>query len=498
MSLKNDLGNKINDINLGNDLYIFSKPDICDLGTNLNKIMREEFRKTDYLLIENNLIPNIIFLMYLQYYIDKDNVEIFKRNYANIIKTMNRNNYNKKMENINYNKDKYREVVKNLKEKHRDAFIDWLCKLKEYLKNNAGRIRGYIDKIKKEKKMSENVKKLVDDISKIGKKETIGDYLNYYITFGYLLTVLKIENNEIYKNLINPKLERDNMFNFKDNLLEMYEYIYQLAKKVEPYAIPMRDNCKNFDSIIDEEKADCYSAVLNDTFYFTSEIGALKNVGENININKYLSKINQIYYIKSLEEIREKNEKGIYNRIRGIFKGIGMTNKREANILYGKTEDVIFISQSKDNNILIKVVCKEVDKNNKNVKRYGRDVISVEVRGRGSKKVISIICLGREIERIVMTIDDKSGSMLVIMEKGLRYNLIREEDKIYLLNLCDKIVKPRRITYKIKDDKISQMIVSDVNPREFVIAAIIGLIMIDNMDLFNKLSDKMTEVKTIC
>lgn len=516
MSLKGELGVRINNNNrniknIGNDLYIFSKPDECNLGNNLNKIMQDEFRKTNYLLVENKLIPNIIFLMYLQYYIDKDNIEIFKRNYANIAKSMknmkniNKINYGREIKNIEYNEkkydqNKYREVIKSLKERHKDAFIDWLCKLKIYLKNNSEKIGKYLNEIKKKKNLSENIKKLMNDISKIGKKETMGDYLNYYMVFGYLLTVLKIENSEIYENLPNPRLDVSDMFYFKDNLLAMYEYIYQLTENVEPYAIPTKNDCRNFNSIINEEKADCYSAVLNDTFYFTSEISALKNVGENININKYLSRVNQEYFIESWGEIKKEGEMRLYNRIRNIFKGIGVTaDKDKTNILYSNSENVIFIGERKDNNrILVKVVCKEVDKNNKNLGKYGRDVISVEIRGRGSKKAIKIICAGREIEEIVMTIDEESGSMVIMDKMGPKYNIIREKDKLYLLNLCDKLVKPKRITYETKDDKIEKMIASDVTPRELVIASIIALIMADSPDIFNKLSGEMTKMKTIC
>lgn len=427
----------------------------CGTTNNLNKFMKEKL-DTIYFLFDKRFINNYIFFMFLKEFIEKEEV---KRNYDNIINEMDNLTYRKK---LSY-----------LKEKYKNDFILWMCNIEIYLIDNK-KESDKIVKIIKENG-SENCQKIIEFINKIASYHKLGDFINFYLMFGLLLYIYKVENYEEYKRLN------------KNELLLKIENLFKNFNEIKPFIIIIKNNCQNYEKVINNEN-DCYLALLNRSYFIVSEISELKNVGNNININKYFENKN-VFYIENWSTNRKENKNGMFNK---LFKS---TSTNEIiNILYSENNKIIFSDKLEYPYIKINVICNEVNKTN-NYQNFGDNVISINLKDT-NKNIGEIYCLGNEIEKIEI-INDNNDILIKYLGK-IKYGLIKDKNYIYLLNLCDHIVKIKNARFTLKDNQIHKIEVVNIDPKEFVVISLLSFYLKRKEGIIEKIGKEIKkEIKCI-
>ena len=439
-----------------------------------------QFKNTKYALFDSKLIPNIIFLMFLQDCINKQNQNSSncQNNYKKLKNTINKKNktnieeQEKQIEQqlISLNtltpleKPKnYGDLINFFKEKYKTQFQKWLCELNRFFEDHLQEVQSFIAKSGNQ---NADLNKLLDLLNKRANQlNTFGDYLDYYLIFGYYLTVLRIKG----KQMIGQSDE--------------YIKYYKLQQSVIPYVLPIVRNITKMKKIIDDKTSDCYASVLNDVFYFMDLIGNNKNLGGKLSIYDYFARIGNKYEVEEIKETSNEKSLSLFERIFGKKKegkkyAIYVNSDGSSSAMIPPTSpyrrgEVIFVAIAQDKNILVKVVTKEMKKNNVTVSNQP-DVISIQyntsTKSVGNKGIITIICLGGK-EDIVL-LEKNSTGYSIKLNGELKYKLINNG----LIRTTDPLVQPVRVKF----DKKS-FTTSDITPSEFTISAIIMLMILQNI-----------------
>ena len=441
------------------------------------QISMNDFTETKYALFNTNEVRNILFLMFLQDSINKHNEninstnlnrlkkksEITKNKQENISVNMNVNTLANISANTSANmnvNNTYGNIINNLKNKYNKEFNEWLINLNNFFQTKINYLLEFVKSINISNK---DIKTLIDLLNQ-NERKTLGDDLNYFLIFGYLLIILKIHGIKQIDNA------------------QDYIYYYNLQQSIMPFILPRTTNINKMKNIINEDKEGCYSAILNDVFFFMNYISEKKNLGNELNIYDYF-KNKHTFYIKELTTNNNAKSLTFFQKIFGSVGKIG--GKKYA--IYGKDgidniDEIIFIAYADNTQILVKVVTNEMKINiNKSKVKINnnkqKDAISITFDKKN--KNITMICLGKN-EDIIELILTKNNDYSIILNGELKYKLIQSENKnkkeYGLMRTDDPIVQPIRAI--INDTKIQTI---EIIPREFVLISMISIMVKQKM-----------------
>ncbi len=402
----------------------------------------------------------------------------------------------------NNNKDNYKELIKKLKKENRDEFIIWFCQymsLMYKIKNQINKKPNMIDQIKKLKIKDVDITNLTKALPKYINK--FGDIYNYILIIATILYQLRIMDIDLYN-----KIKDKTIFNksLKDQILSQLTF-YRISDII---SFPIKDIYTNYNKIIN---ANCYSNLLNYTYYFRYALSLYNIPGGNKNIYEILGKgnKNQIYSLKDLADLTSNIGKPWLDQLAKFvgYKGKKLDTFREnrGNMYFWISNNYLILSaEVKKNNIKISSIGTELTQDNKIKKsKYDTDVLDIIFQGgpliTNKDKTIEIKCLTNNkiiLGSIKYKIETENNekNIVIYIDNDRLYNITKTEgkdgDKYCLYRLCGGITGPvciiefmdtkKGLTFKTKYTML---------PLELILGFITGLI-IENNDKMGKIMDR--------
>lgn len=427
------------------------------------------------------------------------------------------------------NKDQYKLYLNKLKKEYRKNFIEWFCKyiyvinqLKKLIHENLSK---KIINLSGSKKIDLKMRQLIKIFTTLDKDKKIikfGDNYNYILITGLILKILRINNNILYQSLVKNINNTINNISYTQkyikklpipSLIEMLIYQINLYVKADLISYPIKEVYTNFDEL--DHLGNCYSGVLNYTYFFRYFLSLYSVAGNKKNIRNLIVNGNQTYILKDLVDLDTTVGKPFLGKLAkflGINTKINIENKlkkimsNRGNMYFWIFRDYLILSaEVSKKNIKLSAIGIELTDDNKIVQsKYNTKVVDVNFFIGFRNKYITINCLtknkknlgqikislykGKETQNKKNTeVEDLIVSMKNIESKEdeMKYNIVKTNNGYDLYQICPKMfggIYPKIINYKNVIDKkniktLEMKTEYNILPIDLVLGFIIGVII---------------------
>ncbi len=414
---------------------------------------------------------------------------------------------------VNANKDVYKDMIKELKKENKEEFTEWFCKYiftMHSIKNsiNKSKILKQISQIsnKNEKNLDNDTQKLIKTLKNIKNTQRFGDIYNYILILGLILYKIRILDINLYDSISDQSLRKDFPYSeylTKKTLKSMILFILNQYIISDLISFPVKDVYTNFNKVINAD--DCYSNLLNYTFYFRYALSLYNIPGNNKDIYQILGKgsKNQIYTLRDLADVTTNVGQPWLQQLSNYvgYKGkkLDLLRKKRGNLYFWESNNYLILSaEVKKNNIKISSIGTEVTQENK-IKRSQYDTPLADVTFVGSflttNKSIEVKCLTANkstLGTMQFKIEEHNNetNVVIYIDGKLLYNVTKRGNKYCLYRLCGGITGSICIVEMINTENgLTLKTKYTLLPIELIIGFITGLI-IENNDKMGKIIDK--------